>query len=188
VINMHNNSIIQHKQTQSGAVLLTGMVFLVILTMLVLAALRSGTFEERMASNTRNKQVALHAAEAVLRDAEFSLFSAAVAPFDPFDIDQFTANCTNGLCFKPDAASLWQTIDWTSALVTRTFASDDSKIPSLTTQPRYVVEIILPPQGPPGHCEPGLAQITARGVGRDGSVAFVQSTVRFKVFTKVCTH
>lgn len=184
---MLKKSLIYRSNKQSGAVLITGMIFLVILTMIVLTVLRSGTLEERMASNSRNKQVALQAAEAVLRDAELSLLAIPAAPFDPFDITQFTNNCTNGLCYQPNAASTWQTIDWSSAAVTRSFASATSNIATVTTQPRYIVEIILPPKGTAGHCEPGLAQITARGVGRDGSTAVVQSTVRFKVSTNICT-
>ncbi|MDO8651301.1 MAG: PilX N-terminal domain-containing pilus assembly protein [Undibacterium sp.] len=185
---MLKNDLNHHSYKQSGAVLITGLIFLVILTMIVLTVLRSGTLEERMASNTRNKQVALQAAEAVLRDAEISLLTAPTAPFDPFDITQFTNTCTNGLCYQPNAASTWQTIDWGSAAVTRSFASVTSNIPTLTTQPRYIVEIILPPKGTVGHCEPGLAQITARGVGKDGSTAVVQSTVRFKVSTNICNY
>jgi type IV pilus assembly protein PilX len=180
---MMKNDYFKHAKSQSGAVLITGLIFLVILTMIVLSVLRGGTLEERMASNTRNKQVALQAAEAVLRDAELSLFGAPSAPFDPFQIDQFTSSCTNGLCFQPNGASSWDKIDWSSAAITRTFANAASQIPTLTTQPRYVVEIILPPKGTAGHCDPGLAQITARGVGRDGSTAFVRSTFRFKVDT-----
>lgn len=64
-----------HKE--SGAVLITGLIFMVVLTIIVISALRSATLEERMAANARNRQLALQAAEAVLRDAETALFAAA---------------------------------------------------------------------------------------------------------------
>ena len=171
---------------ESGAVLITGLIFLVVLTMIVLTVLRNGTLEERMAANSRNRQVALQAAESVLRDAEATLFAAA--PFDPFDINSFTATCANGLCFNPAANSTWQVINWDSTTVTRSFAAATSNIAGVTAQPRYIVEIVEVPKGTAGHCEPGLAKVTARGVGKDGSTAFVQSTVRFKVSTNICIN
>ena len=71
--------------------LITGLIFIVILTLIVLALLRTGTLEERMVANARNRQMALQAAEAVLRDAEATLFPRcrASAPIDPFDASAF---------------------------------------------------------------------------------------------------
>ena len=171
---------------QGGAILITGLIFLIVLTMFVLAMVRGGTLEERMARNARDQQIALQAAEAVLRHAESTLFSSS--PFDPYVSSQFSANCTNALCYKPAAANSWQQVDWTSTSLTRTFATTAAQITSLTTQPRYLVEIVTPPikTTSAGQCEPGLARITARGQGRNGATAYVQSTVRFRVFTNIC--
>ena len=171
---------------QRGAILVTALIFLVVLTMFVLAMVRSGTLEERMARNARDQQVALQAAESVLRDAEATLFTGA--PFDPYDSSRFTATCEGGLCRQPDAASSWRDIDWSSETLTRTFASDASQIGALDAQPRYIVEIVSPPfrTSSAGQCEYGLARITARGQGNGGAAAFVQSTVRFRVFTNIC--
>lgn len=175
-----------HAPAQRGAILVTALIFLVVLTMFVLAMVRSGTLEERMARNTRDQQVALQAAEAVLRDAESTLFKGA--PFDPYDSARFSATCEGGLCRLPDAASSWREIDWTSEALTRTFASGASAIGTLDEQPRYIVEIVSAPfkTSSAGQCEHGLARITARGQGNGGAIAFVQSTVRFRVFTKIC--
>ncbi|MBZ2209392.1 pilus assembly PilX family protein [Massilia soli] len=171
---------------QQGAILITALIFLVVLTMFVLAMVRSGTLEERMARNARDQQVALQAAEAVLRDAESSLFAGA--PFDPYDSSRFTVTCDAGLCRQPDAASSWRDIDWSSDTLTRTFASAASQIAALDAQPRYIVEIVSAPfrTSSAGQCEHGLARITARGQGNGGAAAFVQSTVRFRVFTNIC--
>ena len=81
----HQQKLNPNKQKrQSGAILLTSLIFLLVLSMIVLAALRTGTLEERMAANARNRQVALQAAEAVLRNAEVPLFSGAgfISKFD----------------------------------------------------------------------------------------------------------
>ena len=174
------------KARQQGAILITGMIFLMVLTMFVLAMVRGGTLEERMARNARDQQVALQAAETVLRHAESTLFSTS--PFDPYVSSQFKASCDNGFCFKPPATKSWQQIDWSSTSLTRTFASTAAQIASLSTQPRYVVEIVTPPvkTTSAGQCETGLARITARGEGNGGAIAYVQSTVRFRVFTNLC--
>jgi type IV pilus assembly protein PilX len=171
---------------QRGAILITSVIFLIVVTMIVLTVLRGGTLEERMARNARDRQVALQAAESVLRDAEASLFSGP--PFDPYDPSAFTSACTSGLCFKPAATATWQTIDWTSTALTRSFAASTSNIAGLNAQPRYIVEIVTPPMksGSSGQCENGLAKVTARGVGNGNAATFVQSTVRFKVFTNIC--
>src|SRR5450830_1001728 len=98
---------------EQGVVLLTGMIFLVILTIIVVAVMRNATLEERMASNARNRQLALQASEAMLRDAEVAFSTAA--PFNPFDITSFTTGCTNGLCKNGSTPS------WSDTGKTRTF-------------------------------------------------------------------
>lgn len=171
---------------QSGVVLITGLIFMVILTMIVLAVLRSGTLEERMAANARNRQLALQAAEAVLRDAEVALFSTAVAPFDPFTPTSFSDTCTNGYCSKPVGGSTpkWQTIDWDSTSVTRSFAADTGNLTStlVASQPRYIVEIVSTPVISPsaggGLCPSIIYRLTSRGLGLDASEVFVQTMYR----------
>jgi type IV pilus assembly protein PilX len=176
--------------SQRGAVLITGIIFMLVLTMLVLAMIRGGTFEERMARNARDQQRAMQSAEAVLRDAETYLVSGA--PFDPFDSTKFDAACTGGLCYKPGADQQWDKIDWTSQTITRSFSEPESKlkaVPAGFEQPRYIIEILTLPTktSSAAQCENGLAKITARGVGITGATVYVQSTVRFRVFTNICT-
>lgn len=171
------------RHTQSGVVLITGLIFLVMLTLIVLAALRSGMLEERMASNARNRQIALQAAEAVLRDAEATAFAAPVAPFDPFTPASFSTGCTNGYCTKPDptATPRWKTIDWTSTAVTRTFAAGPYIGTTLVpAQPRYIIELatafVRPPRGV--GCPTIVYKVTAHGLGQDSTDVYVQSMYR----------
>lgn len=57
-------------QRQQGFVLVTALVFLIILSTLAVMALRGSLFEERMASNDRDRATAREYAEMALRDAE----------------------------------------------------------------------------------------------------------------------
>ncbi|HEX8615715.1 MAG TPA: PilX N-terminal domain-containing pilus assembly protein [Telluria sp.] len=166
--------------------LVTSLVFLVVLTMFVLALVRSGTLEERMARNARDQQVAREAAEAMLRDAEAVSFKKP--PFDPYDASEFTGKCLNGLCRKAPAGATWDTLDWSNANLTRAFSETKFEIGHVTTQPRYIVEIVTAPYRTSSstQCEPGVARVTARGVGGAGAIAFVQTTVRFRVFSGIC--
>lgn len=170
----------KHKHKQHGAVLVTGVIFLVVLTILVLSIMRSATLEERMASNARNRQIALQAAEAVIRDAENTLLGATTAgPIDPFYIEGFNADCTNGFC-SIDAAK-WKSIDWDDdSTTTRTFATASSlSISNVPSQPRYYVEYINKSDTP--NCPKVVYRITARGVGPDSSTVLLQTNFRRQV-------
>ena len=58
---------------QQGAVLIVTLIFLVILTLLALTAMTGTTMETRMANNSRDVGIAMNAAEAALRDAEWDI-------------------------------------------------------------------------------------------------------------------
>lgn len=58
---------------QSGVALLTGLIFLIILTLLGITAMQTSIMEERMSGNTRDRNIAFQAAEAALRDAELDI-------------------------------------------------------------------------------------------------------------------
>lgn len=58
---------------QTGAALITGLIFLVVLSMIGVTAARMSTLEERMSGNTRDRSLAMQAAEMALRDAESDL-------------------------------------------------------------------------------------------------------------------
>ncbi|MEQ1593048.1 MAG: PilX N-terminal domain-containing pilus assembly protein [Thiobacillaceae bacterium] len=168
---------------QSGAVLITGLIFMVVMTIIVIAALRSATLEERMAANARNRQLALQAAEAVLRYAETTLFTAA--PFSPLNSALFTTGCTSGLCNKPVAGAepRWKTMttaQWSDPGITLSFNdAGASDLDGVASQPRYIVEKLNNPSNTPGQaCSKILYKITARGVGMDNSTVFVQTMVR----------
>jgi len=101
---------------QSGFALIVGLVVLVLLTLIMLMALRMASLEERMAGNLRNQNIAFQAAESALREAEGLIRSSAasidwdgdgtveVNPFNPLDLyagpfqESEDPVCVDGLC------------------------------------------------------------------------------------------
>jgi type IV pilus assembly protein PilX len=171
---------------QKGAVLITGLIFLVVLTMLVLSIMRSATLEERMASNARNRQIALQAAEAVVRDAEENILGdTAVSPINPMNRDAFTADCTKGFCGKDVSADQWKTINWDDTAAdapTRTFfkpAAGAALNLIGISQPRYYIQYLRDDPAGTG-CPLVLYRIVARGVGPDSSTVFVMTNFRYQ--------
>ena len=171
---------------QNGVILLVALIFMTVLALIVLAGMRTGLLQERMAANARNRQLALQAAEAVLRDAEVNVVKAAVSPFDPFTPTSFGSACTAGFCSRPQSGNTprWKTLDWTSNTTTRSFASSASNITAslVPSQPKYIVEIIntpiISPSAGGGICPTVVSRVTAQGVGPDSAEVYVQSMYR----------
>jgi type IV pilus assembly protein PilX len=60
----------KHYSSERGFVLVTSLIFLIVLSIFGVMAIRGSLFEERMASNDRDKALAREYAEMALRDAE----------------------------------------------------------------------------------------------------------------------
>lgn len=69
--------IIKNGQTQRGFVLAVSMIFLVVMTLLAVAAIRKSTLEEKIAFNLRAQNMSFQAAEKALRFCERGLNLAA---------------------------------------------------------------------------------------------------------------
>lgn len=169
------------QKRQAGAILFTSLIFLLLLSMIVLAALRTGTLEERMAANARNRQVALQAAEAVLRNAEVTLFTGAAFTSNFDSYPDSGGNLSNGYYMAP-ASSIplkWKSVDWSDATKTLT---NGATLSGVNTQPRYIVEIITRPTRPNSTvpCGKGLLAVTARGQGQDSADVFVHAMYRYQ--------
>src|SRR4030067_2933437 len=84
---------------QHGVALITGLIFLVILTLLGITAARMAGLEERMSGNMRDSSLAVQAAEMALRDAERDIRN----PNDRVDTAAMSVNaatCTGGVCYN----------------------------------------------------------------------------------------
>jgi len=155
-------------------------VSLVLTLVLMLATLGLGVavmgvnvMEERMIASTKDRDLALQAAEAGLRDAEQDIASN-VSPSTAF-----TDSCTNGLCTPPsqrDAlASLASSpvddaglgFDWSSDANVRIYGqyTGGAQFPSVAQQPRYVIEKFSYLGTPAGESVVLGAEPTAPGVG-----------------------
>lgn len=166
---------------QRGVALFIALVVLLIITIIGVAGLQTTRFEERMASNARDHQVAFQAAEASLRTAEIQL--EALAPgFEP----SFAANA-NGR-FRPSAPGAqprWEAADWPGDATIPTVADN---VGTVAAQPKYIVEYLAQVafqqdannQGGYGEGEPELAdvfRVTAYGTGRSADArVLLQST------------
>lgn len=90
-------------QRQAGAVLIVALIVLVVLTMLGVAGVRGVALEERMASNTLDRNLAFQIAEAALREGERVALDQAKkrnAGFSASASSCDSPECSNGLC-KP---------------------------------------------------------------------------------------
>lgn len=169
--------------SQHGAALITGLIFLVVLTLISLSAIKSTSLEERMAGNTRDQDVAFEAAEAGIRDAMAKLSNPQA----------FVAGCSNGWCLNDPVTPVWTSVAWTSSQT----ALYDPNNPltfgaaNLPVQPRYIIELMpgtVPAFGSSASTGKGLTsgaqltpyRITARGWGTTGQTqATVQATVAY---------
>lgn len=85
------------RSQQRGIVLITGLLLLVLITLVVLAASRSGRLQAVMSSNTRDRDLAFQAAETALLDAELRL--------NDFHTDNFHSNVARAGLIDRSAAS-----------------------------------------------------------------------------------
>ncbi|MBI3368741.1 MAG: pilus assembly protein PilX [Burkholderiales bacterium] len=189
----HPSSLRAPTPTGRGFTLLGILVIMVVLAFLALAAMNSSILQERMAGNARDKNVALQAAEAALRDAEIDIQNNLSAG------SGFTSGCPDGLCLPPSMAAsgamsapMWQSIDWSTqarAYGSRTGAAAlvGPNNEALSAQPQYFVEMLptLPPESGASACMGCTAtasekarayRITARASGvRPSTVVMLQS-------------
>lgn len=177
---------ISSTNSQNGAALITGLIFLVVLTLISLSAVKSTSLEERMAGNARDQDVAFQGAEAGVREAMNLLGTSLPAA------SGFVVGCANGLCENDPTTPVWTTItannDWTSSKTlaySGTLTFDGST--QVPTQPHYIIELITGSSAPSGESasEGGGSsgttvtsyRITARGWGLTNQTqATVQAT------------
>jgi type IV pilus assembly protein PilX len=190
---MTNNPMpLSPQSRQSGAALITGLIFLVVLTMIGITAARMSTLEERMSGNMRDRSIAMQAAELALRDAERDIqaLGTAVRTTPISGISHFVANCNqdgtsntfdDGLCYNGPAGygvAIWTTANMTAApSVAYGRFTGATAIAGLSAQPRYVIEGIR--KTPPGGGELFYYRITVRAQGANpNTVVWLQEVFR----------
>ncbi len=176
--------------TQHGFVLIVALILLLVLTILGLAAAQSTSLQERMAGNTRSRDMAFQAAEAGLRAAESCLNSGSAL------CANFSANANGTYLFNPGAPTppatnttpLWQVPGFwsTAGNVLSYSAVTGSSLQYVAAPPEFIIEQMPPiavPGGNLGTQQYGggsptiqLYRITALGTGGDSTAtAMLQS-------------
>jgi type IV pilus assembly protein PilX len=164
-MNMMKPTFIRQPSRQRGAALLTGLIFMVILTLLGITAARMAGLEERMSGNMRDRSLAMQAAERALRDAEQDIKNSGRVS----GLTNFVADCTNGLCYNGIAGygtPIWTTVSMTAAPSVEYGANTPAApgdIEGLSASPRYLIEGIR--KTPPGGGEDFFYRVTVRAQG-----------------------
>lgn len=169
--------------SQNGAVLIVGLIMVLLITIIGLAAVRGSNMQEMMAGNMRDMNVSFQNAESGLRIGESQVNTAALT-------SAFNGSGEWMDLQLPGADNApvqeWKTADWT--------AGDNSiqtNISGLASQPRYVIEKIVSPIGKVAASEgssievgsivpePEFFRITSYGTGATATAeTVVQSTYK----------
>lgn len=156
-----------------GAVLITGLIILVVLSVIGLVAMQSTTLQERMAGNLEQRDAAFQNAEAGLRAAEAWLNNTVILPG--------FHNNTKGLYTAEDAGDSpwWKELDWKDDSAVITYQDGD-------VAARYIVEYVgevdvsgneSPRLAPKLDDGVGIYRLTSLGASPNGRVEVIlQST------------
>lgn len=155
-------------QDEKGAVLITGLILLLLLTLLGVTAMQGTTLQERMAGNLEQQDLAFQAAEAGLRAGEN--YVETNAPSET----SCSAN-TSGL-FAPAAAGndpRWETVDWTSSTEFMSYTSGSLKA-------SYIIEYMADGIESDGTTHYNIYRITSRAESPNSrGEVMLQSTYKY---------
>jgi len=159
-------------RNERGAALIVALIFLLVLTLLGVGAMRTTNMQERMAGNLRDSNLAFQAAESALREGEQFLQQATLPVFAG----------TGGLLQRDDdagQASFWKTFDWAGN------SMNGTAISGVAAAPQYVIEELPPVPASGGSLrfgalpETAFYRVTARAVGgTTDAVSVLQITYR----------
>lgn len=172
---MSNRVLIRNSSSQQGMALVIGLILLLVMTLMSIAAMRTTLMQERMAGSFQDNQLAFQAAETALREGEDVLEQAALPGFSTQGLYESGDGRT-----RPDWEELDATADATGAL------EADDTVPGTSRKPQYYIERLPSAPAPGSSLEAGTAEegwelyrITARGFGAsEVSVAVLESTFR----------
>lgn len=179
---MNTRTLLASPRMQHGAALLTGLIFLVVLTLIGVAAARMASLEERMSGNMRDRSQAFQSAETGLRYVE-----QQIRALYKNNIEDFDEVCTNGLCYygknKVPAVVAWETyctpLCPISYVENAAFGSYTSpQLPEGLPAPTYLIEAIAK-NVPGAKVQELYYRITVRAQGaRPGTVVWLQEVYK----------
>ena len=166
---------------QRGSALITGLVFLVVLTLLGLSASSGSIQRELIARNIRDQNLALQAAEAALKAAEIwiRLNPGSIKPNGGTILPDTTCAPAVAACLAGDA-TWWAT----TGTVLGSGINQPNSFPGVAAAPAYLIEYLsnIPRVGlamGANQQENAYYRITARGTGlSNNTVRIVRSIYR----------
>jgi len=186
---------------QNGAILITALVILVVLTILGLSGMNNSILEQRMAGNTRQAQIAFEAAESALRAGEVWLTTAGNLDTVSQLIGRFNGS-VNGYYAerRPEPGAVINPLAFDITDPTAWNASNSIELSGFSAnvaqQPRYLIQYlgrtrvstgnktlpeldVLDPNSNKPDLREYVFRVVAIGWGADGSAKQVlQSTLR----------
>ncbi len=161
-------------EQQRGITLATGLILLLMVTLLGITAMSTSSFQQKMTANFVDKEVAFQAAESGLIAGESWLNSQILAPIA---VSGCTPPCV--LAHDPDFYMEDQTATWWS---TNGALASEVILPTVSTQPRYTIQyvtfipddLVIGSGDPPGRY---YYYVTSRGTGAsDDAEVLVESS------------
>ena len=171
--------IIRYHKQQSGLALIVGLIILLLLSVIMISAVRVTAAQEKMAGNSHNQNIAFQAAESALREAEAFIESGS-APFAPLKLsgppfrNTATPFCVAGLCSDsgPVQSDIFPYVD--GEMMTAT-----TGLSTVIAEPQYIIELIRTDPSVDSSRVYATFLITARAWGSDSkSRVEMQSTYR----------
>ncbi|MGH8488991.1 MAG: pilus assembly PilX family protein [Gammaproteobacteria bacterium] len=169
----------QRRKTETGAVLVVSLVFLLVLTLIGLTGMQVTSLEEKMSGNMRDRNLAFQAAESALRAGEMFVTLPTLPTF----------SCASGLYSWNDVncdgtredAQIWDSSsDWSGSFSRVTYSS--GTLASTSPAPAYIIEQMPAVAESGDSLEAGVAKdsqyyrVTARATGgTTDAVVLVQS-------------
>lgn len=168
---------------ERGAALVMALVILLIATLIGVAAMNTTALEEKMAGNTKERNLAFQSAETALLAGEQWINGLLSKPVFPDN--------NNGLylpytCAGGPQIPVWECIDWTVSSAGAGVIIYAGGLQKVESPPKYIVEDLgeIPEQGgsrkiPTSYRGTGntVTRITARGTGgTKAAVVMVQSS------------
>ncbi len=152
------------RAAQRGVALVVGLILLLVLTLVGLTGMRSAVMEEQMAGHFRDRDLALQAAEAALRDAEAFIVNNPITEGTGGTYDD-----TQGLLSRTTTEPDYLGMTWSDS------NSRSYSFTGVNEDPRYVIKMLTKTTS--GGQTITVFRITARAVGRNPNTrVFIQST------------
>jgi type IV pilus assembly protein PilX len=152
---------------QRGVTLIVSLIFLAILMLLGVTVAQTSSMQERMAGNTRDRDLAFQMAEAALNAADAAM--QALPKDGSGNITTvFDGTTTGYVTYNPANASnatYWNAYDWANA--SQSTAITLNAATHVTEQPRYVIEKL------PDAATTQRFRVTARGVGASANTVVI---------------